>query len=227
VAYVGTVLDSLPHERSRYIVFLEAVLLQRSAEEHMVTGRSGHDLRVGDADREAVAAHLREHFAQGRLTLDEFNGRLDAAFAAVKQSDLDSVTTDLPHVGQPRASLPVSGLSDRERDWQRSSYQPGGWGNRPTGWSYQQYDQNYRTRSGYHRLGLLSTLVTVIVSWLILVDLVLPHFRYLPWPGSLAILITIFGAVRWILRRIFGGGRTGRPSHPRPTRPRRGRPRRI
>jgi Domain of unknown function (DUF1707) len=47
---------------------------------------TGPDLRIGDADREAAAASLREHYAQGRLTLDEFNQRLDAVFAATTQS---------------------------------------------------------------------------------------------------------------------------------------------
>ena len=39
---------------------------------------SSDDLRVGDAEREAVAAELREHYAQGRLTIDDFQRRLDA-----------------------------------------------------------------------------------------------------------------------------------------------------
>jgi len=43
---------------------------------------SGYNVRVGDADRDAVATQLREHFADGRLTLEELNERLDQAFAA-------------------------------------------------------------------------------------------------------------------------------------------------
>ncbi|MGH3404624.1 MAG: DUF1707 SHOCT-like domain-containing protein, partial [Streptosporangiaceae bacterium] len=49
------------------------------------------DLRISDADREATAASLREHYALGRLSLEEFNQRLSAAFAAVTQRDLDAV----------------------------------------------------------------------------------------------------------------------------------------
>jgi Domain of unknown function (DUF1707) len=33
---------------------------------------------VTDTDREASAAQLREHYAAGRLSLDEFQDRLDA-----------------------------------------------------------------------------------------------------------------------------------------------------
>jgi hypothetical protein len=56
----------------------------------------GPDLRAGDADREAAAAALGEHFAQGRLTLDELLARLDAAFTATLQSEIAHTTRDLP-----------------------------------------------------------------------------------------------------------------------------------
>jgi hypothetical protein len=63
-------------------------------------GASAPDLRIGDADREAVAAALREHFAQGRLTLDELLARVEAAFTAATRSEISRVTRDLP--GEPR-----------------------------------------------------------------------------------------------------------------------------
>jgi hypothetical protein len=56
------------------------------------------ELRIGDAEREATTGSLREHYAQGRLTLDELNERLGAGFAATTQSQLDRLTADLPHV---------------------------------------------------------------------------------------------------------------------------------
>ena len=37
---------------------------------------------VTDADREASAGQLREHYAVGRLSLDEFQDRLDAVYRA-------------------------------------------------------------------------------------------------------------------------------------------------
>jgi uncharacterized protein DUF1707 len=57
---------------------------------------SGNDMRVGDAEREAAAAELREHYASGRLTLDELNERVDKAFAAKTRGDLNALMTDLP-----------------------------------------------------------------------------------------------------------------------------------
>lgn len=57
---------------------------------------SGFEMRVGDAEREAAASELREHYASGRLTLDELNERLDKAFAAKTRADLSVLMTDLP-----------------------------------------------------------------------------------------------------------------------------------
>ena len=57
---------------------------------------SGYDMRVGDAERDAAANELREHFASGRLTQDELNERLDQTFAAKTRADLSGLFTDLP-----------------------------------------------------------------------------------------------------------------------------------
>jgi hypothetical protein len=57
---------------------------------------SGFEMRVGNAEREATAAELREHYASGRLTLDELNERLDQVFAAKTRGDLDAPLRDLP-----------------------------------------------------------------------------------------------------------------------------------
>ena len=53
-------------------------------------------MRAGDADRDAVAAALSEHFAHGRLTLDELTARLDATLTATTHGELSQVTWDLP-----------------------------------------------------------------------------------------------------------------------------------
>jgi DNA-binding transcriptional ArsR family regulator len=53
-------------------------------------------LRAGDADRDAAATALAEHFAQGRLTLDELITRLDAALTASTYGELAQAARDLP-----------------------------------------------------------------------------------------------------------------------------------
>jgi hypothetical protein len=54
---------------------------------------------VTDADRDAVADQLREHYAAGRLSLDEFQDRLDAVYRAQAARELGMVTDSLPHEG--------------------------------------------------------------------------------------------------------------------------------
>jgi DNA-binding MarR family transcriptional regulator len=53
-------------------------------------------VRAGDADRDAAAAALGEHFAQGRLTLDELDARLDATLTATTHGELSQAAWDLP-----------------------------------------------------------------------------------------------------------------------------------
>jgi alkyl hydroperoxide reductase subunit AhpF len=53
-------------------------------------------VRAGDADRDAAAAALGEHFAQGRLTLDELNARLDTTLTAITHGELSQAARDLP-----------------------------------------------------------------------------------------------------------------------------------
>ncbi|MGI5272966.1 DUF1707 domain-containing protein [Nonomuraea sp. CA-218870] len=67
------------------------------------------DLRIGDAEREQTMAALREHFAQGRLTHEELDERLDQALAARTVRDLTRVTADLPGHG-PAGPAPFPGL---------------------------------------------------------------------------------------------------------------------
>jgi Domain of unknown function (DUF1707) len=80
---------------------------------------TGFNVRVGDADREATAAELREHYASGRLTLDELNERLDQAFAAKTRADLNAVMRDLPSSGRAAAGAPLA--SSGVTSWQRGS----------------------------------------------------------------------------------------------------------
>lgn len=68
--------------------------------------------RASHADREAVVERLRDAAGDGRLTLDELEQRIDAAYAARTYAELEPLTVDLPdHVRQtqpmPRSTSPV------------------------------------------------------------------------------------------------------------------------
>jgi hypothetical protein len=53
-------------------------------------------LRASDADREDAVIALREHLVAGRLTLEEFCERVDAALQATDTGELAHLQTDLP-----------------------------------------------------------------------------------------------------------------------------------
>ena len=62
--------------------------------------------RASDADRDAAAGLLNEAFAEGRLTADEHDQRLSAAYAARSWPELHRLTADLP--APPGADLPAA-----------------------------------------------------------------------------------------------------------------------
>ncbi|HET9082447.1 MAG TPA: DUF1707 domain-containing protein [Trebonia sp.] len=55
-------------------------------------------LRASDADRERTVELLREHHAVGRLTAQEFEGRLEKVFEARTHGELDGLLADLPAI---------------------------------------------------------------------------------------------------------------------------------
>jgi hypothetical protein len=59
-------------------------------------------LRVGDAERDAVADLLREHHVAGRLQGDEFQDRIDRCVAAKTYADLDVLIADFPTAADER-----------------------------------------------------------------------------------------------------------------------------
>ena len=80
-------------------------------------------IRASDEDRDRAATALREHLAVGRLTLEEFNDRLDQAYAARTTGELDQLMTDLP--GADLQQLP--GGPARGRAGGPLSPRPPGW----------------------------------------------------------------------------------------------------
>ncbi|MFJ1894667.1 MULTISPECIES: DUF1707 domain-containing protein [unclassified Streptomyces] len=64
------------------------------------------DMRASDAERERIAEILREAVAEGRLEMEEFEQRLDAAYKARTHGELEPIVRDLPAVGA--AAAPVA-----------------------------------------------------------------------------------------------------------------------
>ena len=71
-------------------------------------------LRIGDAEREAAAHELGEHYALGRITTEEHSDRLERIWAARTSADLAPVFSDLP---RPQPERPQPTVGDRVRSF--------------------------------------------------------------------------------------------------------------
>ncbi len=65
------------------------------------------DMRAGDEDRDRTVSLIREAFAEGRLSNDEFQDRMAKAQQARTFGDLAALTTDLPAM-PPGTAKPAS-----------------------------------------------------------------------------------------------------------------------
>ena len=157
---------------------------------------TGSNIRVGDADRDATATQLREHYAAGRLTLDELNERLEQTFAARTGADLKAVTRDLPSLdgawaraGGPAADSSLSAPLLRSDQGQQDQGQ----------WDQGQWDQAGR-RPGYSVLGVLVPVMLAIWALLLLGG----AFGF-GFGGGRPLAVVLLLAVVGMIRRLFGG----------------------
>ncbi|GAA3444029.1 DUF1707 SHOCT-like domain-containing protein [Planomonospora venezuelensis] len=65
-------------------------------------------MRASDDDRDRVASALREHYAQGRLTVEEFDERLEQLYASKTYGELAVLTSDLPGVDLRKLPEPAA-----------------------------------------------------------------------------------------------------------------------
>ena len=159
---------------------------------------TGSNIRVGDADRDATATQLREHYAAGRLTLDELNERLEQTFTARTGTDLNAVMRDLPSLdgararaGGPAADSPLGAPLLRNDQGQ---------------WDQGQWDQGGRRR-GYSVLGTLVPVMLAIWALLLLGGAFAFGFG-----GDRPLAVVLLLGVVAMIRRMFGGRRRyGRP----------------
>ncbi|MGI9092517.1 MAG: DUF1707 SHOCT-like domain-containing protein [Mycobacteriales bacterium] len=78
-------------------------------------------VRASDAERDAVVARLNTACGEGRLTLEEFNDRVERVYAATMRADLDGLLTDLP-APSPSGGRPAArtGSSPARPSWRVS-----------------------------------------------------------------------------------------------------------
>jgi hypothetical protein len=85
------------------------------------------ELRASDEERERAAAEIRDHFAAGRLTEDELDERVAAAYAARTQRELGALRADLPALPATREQQRAA-LAHRRSRLQRQLIQQTGGG---------------------------------------------------------------------------------------------------
>ncbi|WP_345771722.1 DUF1707 domain-containing protein [Geodermatophilus sabuli] len=62
-------------------------------------------VRASDADREVLVTRLQKALAEGRIDLNEFGERVEAAYAAVTRAELDALVADLPADAPPPVEI--------------------------------------------------------------------------------------------------------------------------
>ncbi len=73
--------------------------------------------RCSDAERERVVGALQRHFADGRLTVDELNDRLERVLAAKTLGQLYALTSDLPELPVVEVPHRDGPATRRRRRW--------------------------------------------------------------------------------------------------------------
>jgi hypothetical protein len=173
-------------------------------------------MRVSDAEREAAAAELREHFASGRLDQDEMNERLASVFAAKTRGDLDAIFTDLPSSGHGWASASAPGGGGT---FGPGSFGPGSFGPGTPGWGGATDDADWQARGNAWRAGAgrgIGRIATVsVLVWMLFILGILGIFGLgTGRPFGVVLVIAAFALLRRLLFMIFGrrmrGGRGGR-----------------
>jgi Domain of unknown function (DUF1707) len=71
--------------------------------------------RIGDQERERLFTILREHYAGGRLTLDEVRRRTEIVVSATYADEADSALDELPAIAVPGAEAGGGAAPARRR----------------------------------------------------------------------------------------------------------------
>ncbi|MFI6682622.1 DUF1707 domain-containing protein [Streptomyces sp. NPDC050485] len=73
-------------------------------------------MRASDAERERVAESLRDAVAEGRLDMEEFEQRLEAAYKARTHGELEPLVRDLPAPGAVSPAAQVARPTENDTD---------------------------------------------------------------------------------------------------------------
>ncbi len=169
---------------------------------------AGYEMRVSDAEREAAAAELREHFASGRLNQDELDERLATAFAAKTRGDLNALFTDLPSSGHGRTGAsapgggPRSGFSGASGPVGPGAASWGSWTRPGASDDWQARGNAWRGSAG-RSIGRIAT--ASVLLWVLFIVGILGVFGIgAGRPFGVVLIIAALALLRRLLFMIFG-----------------------
>ena len=173
---------------------------------------AGYEMRVSDAEREAAAAELREHFASGRLDQEELNERLSAVFAARTRGDLNAIFTDLPSAGHTRVGAgaagggPAFGGLSGPRPFGAGPFGTGPFGTSQSGGQGRGGSWQAGVGRGIGRIAF-----TGVLMWALFIVGMIALFGGLGGgrPFGIVLLLAAFALLRRLLFMIFGRRRAG------------------
>ncbi|MGV9779160.1 DUF1707 SHOCT-like domain-containing protein [Streptosporangium sp. NPDC003464] len=175
---------------------------------------SRDDLRIGDAERDTAMTALREHYAQGRLTHEELDERIERTLAARTGGELALVSADLPDLYGSRhgdQDAPEHGWED----W--GPGRPGPWhggrghhgrgprraGRHPAAWHHH--------AAWHHRTGRRGgPPIAPFLMLMLVVGVATTGFWSLKFVFAAWLAVAVLGLLR---RRRWHHPRTGRPGH--------------
>jgi hypothetical protein len=152
------------------------------------------DMRIGDAERDAVTAALHDHFAAGRLDREELDERLTATLSAKTQGDLKSIVRDLPG---------ANGLPEPSRAW--GHQHPAPW--HPHRGPHAAWAHGHPARHHGHRHGPFPAFPLLIAVFMVV--------AFTVGPGAAMLAVLQLALLVWTVRAILMAvaARRTRPDH--------------
>jgi hypothetical protein len=168
---------------------------------------AGYEMRVSDAERDAAAAELREHFASGRLNQDELDERLTSVFAAKTRGDLNALFADLPSSGHGRTGASAAGGGQASGPFGPGTANRDPWAHSGAHSDWQGRGDAWRGSAGR---GIGSFVFTGLLVWVLFIVGIVGVFGIgAGRPFGVVLIIAAF-ALLWRLLFMIFGRRRGR-----------------
>ncbi|MGI5208343.1 DUF1707 SHOCT-like domain-containing protein [Spirillospora sp. CA-108201] len=152
------------------------------------------EIRIGDAERDAVMVALHDHFAEGRLDRAELDERLESVLAAKTRGDLRALVRDLPSpTGLPEPPRKAQWESPLGSAWDPGAAVMFGGPGHP---AWQRHHRHRRHMAHRHRGGpLFPAFPLLFAAFLVL--------AFTAGPGTGLLVVLQIALAVWVLRAVL------------------------